>query len=82
MGTAVVRVPDTTKSVIQEIAREKGRTEASVVSDAVKEMRRRMFLEAGNDAYALLRADEKASREFDEDVNALDAALNDGLEGY
>lgn len=82
MGTAVVRVPDATKSVIREIAKQKGTTEANVVSDAVKEMRRRIFLEAGNEAYARLRADTKASKEFDEEISDLDATLSDGLERY
>lgn len=82
MGTAVVRVPDSTKSAIKEIAQKTGTTQANVVSEAVSELRRKMILEAGNEAYARLRADAKASKEFDEEIKAWDATLTDGLEKY
>ena len=67
METGVVRVPDTTKATIAELARSRKSTQAEVVTAAVEEMKRRSLLEAGNEAYARLREDAKASREFDQE---------------
>jgi len=67
METGVVRVPNTTKATIAELAKSRKSTQAEVVTAAVEEMKRRSFLEAGNEAYARLREDANASREFDQE---------------
>jgi hypothetical protein len=42
--------------------------------------RRRLLLEAANAAYAKLRSDPKASKEFDDETRLWDETLLDGLE--
>jgi hypothetical protein len=70
MATSVVRVPEKTKATIAELARSRKTNQGEVVAAAVEEMKRRSLLEAGNEAYARLRADKKASREFDKESEA------------
>jgi len=70
MSTALVRVPEKTKMAIAELAQSRKLTQAEVVTEAVEEMKRRLLLEAGNEAYARLRADAKASQEYDREFEA------------
>ncbi|MCG2795683.1 MAG: ribbon-helix-helix domain-containing protein [Actinomycetia bacterium] len=73
--TTTVRVSNSTKSILEEIAQKTGRSQSRVISDAVEAERRRMILEAGNEAYARLRADEKASKEYDEEFEVWETAF-------
>jgi len=73
--TTTVRVSNSTKSTLEEIAQKTGRSQSRVISDAVEAERRRMILEAGNEAYARLRADEKASKEYDEEFEVWETAF-------
>ena len=73
--TTTVRVSNSTKSVLEEIARKTGRSQSRVISDAVEEERRRMILEVISEDFARLRADEKASKEYDEEFEVWETAF-------
>ena len=73
--TTTVRVSNSTKSTLEEIAQKTGRSQSRVISEVVEAERRRMILEAGNEAYARLRADEKASKEYDEEFEVWETAF-------
>jgi hypothetical protein len=53
---------------------------AAQLEELVERERRQRLIERANDAYARLRADEKAWREWQQELAAWDATLADGLE--
>jgi len=73
--TTTVRVSNSTKSALEEIAKRTGRSQSRVISDVVEAERRRMILEAISEDFARLRADEKASKEYDEEFEIWETAF-------
>ena len=73
--TTTVRVSNITKSILEEIAQNTGRSQSRVISDAVEAERRRMILEAISEDFARLRTDEKASKEYDEEFEVWETAF-------
>ena len=53
---------------------------AAQLEELVERERRQRLIERANDAYARLCADEKAWREWQQELAAWDATLADGLE--
>ena len=79
-GTSIVRISNKAKQTLETLAEQSGETMSCVMDKAIEAYRRRTFLEQTNRAYARLRADEKASREFDQEIAAWDTTLMDGLD--
>ena len=77
--TSLVRISNKSKRTLEELAKQSGRPMLSIMDSAIEVYRRRDVLEETNRAYERLRADEKASREFDLEIQAWDATLADGL---
>ena len=75
-------MPVETREVLRAISREEGISVQEATVRAVTLYRRRRILVEANEAYARLRTDPEASREFDNDPPGWDNALADGLEDY
>ncbi len=78
--SATIRIPASSHSALQELAREQGRTIGQVVNDAIERYARDQFLEGLNEDYARLRANPAAWAEWQEALTSLEGTLLDGLE--
>jgi broad specificity phosphatase PhoE len=78
-NSSIVRINNTTKKTLEELSRKSGEPMLHVIDKAIEEYRRRVFLDETNAAYAKLRKDEKASKEYDREIAEWDATLMDGL---
>ena len=79
MDTATVRVTKTTKGELERTSKELGIPQSKVVSVALKELRKKILLNAICADFVRLRADKEASREYDKEVAAWEG-IPDGLE--
>lgn len=79
-NSGLVRISIKAKETLETLAKKSGEPMLAVMDRAIEEYRRRVFLEETNRAYAKLRADEKASKEFDRELSEWDATLMDGLD--
>lgn len=70
LDTSTVRVPRSTKEELEETSRELGIPQSKVVSVALKEFRKRLFLQQLAADFELLRADPEASKEYDDEFAA------------
>ncbi|MEW6201359.1 MAG: toxin-antitoxin system protein, partial [bacterium] len=77
--SSTVRISKKAKETLQELSSKSGATMLYVLDRAIENYRRRAFLEEVNRAYGRLRADEKASKEFDSEIAAWDTTLMDVL---
>ncbi len=80
MGSAAVRISERAQAILRELASQDGKTMQAVLDDAIEAYRRKRFLEEANAAYAALRADPQAWREEQEEREAWEQTLADGLE--
>jgi hypothetical protein len=80
MNTSTVRVTDVSRDKLRSLARETGLKQQELLDRAVEALRRQVFLESANAAFAELKADEKAWKEELEERDAWDEAMSDGLE--
>ncbi len=76
-----MRIGEKTRAVVRELAHERGVAMHEIIDDAVELYRRQQILNATNKAYAALRADPDAWREYVAEFEEWDATLLDGLEG-
>lgn len=74
----VVRVPDETYQLIQEMAH--GKPMHAVITEAVEELRRKRIFEQANQAYAALRKDPEAWAKEQAELIELEGTLGDGLD--
>jgi hypothetical protein len=79
MGHTTVRINETTRDTLRELARAEGRPMQAVLEQAVETLRRQRFLEAVNSAYGSLRGDAKAWAGIERDRRDWDSTLLDGL---
>ena len=79
MGYGTVRISDSARGTLRELARAEGKSMLALLDEAVEALRRQRFLEQVNAAYARLRDDPDASEEFDAERREWDATLADGL---
>jgi predicted DNA-binding protein len=79
-NSSIVRISSKAKEALEELSRKSGEPMLYVIDRAIEEYRRRVFLEETNIAYAKLRKDEKASKEYDQEMAAWDTTLMDGLD--
>ena len=62
-----------------ELARETNSSIEDVLEQAIETQRRKLVLERTNEAFAALRRDEPAWREYSAELEAWDVTLHDGL---
>jgi predicted transcriptional regulator len=79
MGHTTVRISDSTRQVLREIAKTEGRSMRDLLEEAVETLRRKRFLEQANAAYASVRGDAKAWAAVEDERRSWDATLLDGL---
>jgi predicted transcriptional regulator len=79
MGQTTVRITETTRDALRELAHHEDEPMQAVLERAVEEYRRKRFIERVNDGYAALRADPKAWKEHQADLQLLDRTAADGL---
>ncbi len=78
--TTTIRVNQETRNTISQLAKKRGISMQEAVHEAVEVYRRQQLLEVANTAYAKMRADPKASKDFDDETRLWDATLADGLD--
>jgi hypothetical protein len=79
MGYGTTRISAQAHHVLKELAQAEGRPMAALLDEAVEALRRQRFLESVNAAYASLRSDPRAWRAIEEERQAWDLTLPDGL---
>lgn len=79
MGHTTVRISDSTREILREMARTEGRPMQALLQEAVEALRRKRFLEDVNAGYASLRGDAKAWAAFEKEQRTWDGTLLDGL---
>ena len=77
-----VRITGSSKSALEEIADKIGATQIEVLARAIEEYRRKVTLDTVNESFARLRENEKARKEYEEELGDWDKTLADGVEGY
>ena len=80
--STTVRIAESSKSALEEIADKIGATQIEVLAEAIEEYRRKVILDAVNKSFARLRENEKARKEYEEEREDWDGTLADGLEEY
>ncbi len=80
METLTIRVSRSTHAILRELAAESDMTMAQVVDESVRELRKKQFWADYHASYAALKADPDAWADLQEEVEAWDVALADGLE--
>lgn len=79
MGYTTIRISEGARDSLRRLAAEARRPMQSVLEDAVEALRRQLFLERINAAYASLRADPKKWKRLEVEREAWDVTLGDGL---
>ena len=80
MGSTTVRIDDSMRDVLRQLAAERGISMREVLALAVEAYRRKVFFERLNADYAALRADPQAWAEELAERELWDSTLMDGLE--
>ena len=80
--STTVRIAESSKSALEEIADRIGATQIEVLAEAIEEYRRKVILDAVNKSFATLRENEKVRKEYEEELEDWDGTLADGLEEY
>jgi hypothetical protein len=79
MGYGTIRISDTARGTLRELARAEGKSMLALIDEAVEVLRRQRFLEQVNAAYAALRDDPRAWEEIEAERREWDVTLPDGL---
>ena len=81
MPTSVtVRIRETTRETLRELAAQTGESMQAALDKAIETYRRRCFLEEANVAFQALRKNPEAWKEEQEEREAWEGTLADGLE--
>jgi predicted transcriptional regulator len=80
MATLTVRISDTSRNTLRKLAAKEGASMQAILDKAVESYRRQLFLEEVNKAYAALRQDQGAWAQIEQEREAWDTTLEDGLE--
>ncbi len=80
MASSTVRMRETTRNMLRELASLTGEPMQTVLEHALDRYRRELFLERANAAFAALRDDPAAWKDELEEREAWDATLSDDLE--
>jgi predicted DNA-binding protein len=81
-ATTTIRVSAETHQLLTNLARETGTTIQDVTARAAELYRRERLFAAANAAYAAIHAESQTASEWQAELQAWDATLNDGLEPY
>ena len=79
MGHTTVRISESAREILREMAQIEGRPMQALLEEAVETLRRKRFLEQVNAAYASLRGDAKAWAAVERERREWDRTLLDGL---
>ena len=79
MSYGTIRISDTARGTLRELARAEGKSMLALIDEAVEVLRRQRFLEQVNAAYAALRDDPRAWEEIEAERREWDVTLPDGL---
>ena len=79
MGHTTVRISNSAREILREMARGEGRPMQALLEEAIETLRRKRFLEQVNAAYASLRRDVKAWEAVEQERREWDQTLLDGL---
>jgi hypothetical protein len=77
---SMIRVPESTHSILRELADETGSSMQELLVEAIEEMRRQRMFDLSNAAYAAMRENEDEWQEELRERKLWDVTLADGLE--
>ena len=78
MPTTTIRISDSTRKILGELARQDGKSLQAVIDQAIEHYRRQRFLEGLHGDFAALRRNTEGWNAEKEERAAWDAALADG----
>lgn len=73
------RISEQTHERVVRLSGQTGRSQQEVLDAAVKAYERDLFLDGINEGFAAIRANPGASQDFDDEIEAWDPTLSDGL---
>jgi hypothetical protein len=79
MGYGTIRISDSARGTLRELARSEGKSMLALLDEAVEALRRQRFLEQVNAAYAALRDDPRTWKEVEAERREWEVTLADGL---
>jgi len=79
MGHTTIRISDSARDTLREMAKIEGKPMQALLEEAVEALRRKRFLEEVNAAYASLSGDPKAWATIEAERREWDGTLLDGL---
>lgn len=80
MSSSTVRISETARKTLRVLAEQTGDSMQGILDRAIETYRRHRFLEEVNRAYATVKADPKAWKEYQQELKAWEVTLADGLE--
>lgn len=80
MQSVNVRISANSYQILKTLAQEKGQTMQSLIDQALEDLRRRKILEATNEAFAALKANETEWKEEVAERELWENTLTDGVE--
>jgi len=80
MSSVNVRVSSQSYQLLKSLAQDFGQSMQSVIDEAIEDLRRRKMLEATNEAFSTLKADNKAWKEELKERELWENTLADGVE--
>jgi predicted transcriptional regulator len=80
MQSVNVRISSNSYQILKELARDEGQTMQSLIDAALEDLRRRKILEATNQAFAALKANEGEWKEELAERELWENTLSDGVE--
>jgi len=78
--SSTVRISSSSKKALQEVAKMTGTSQVEVLSEAIEEYRRKIFLREVADSFA--RMSEAELADYRKEAEAWEVTLLDGLEDY
>lgn len=78
MPTTTIRISDSTRKILGELARQDGKSLQAVIDQAIEHYRRQRFLEGLHNDFDALRSDTESWNAEKEERAAWDATLADG----
>ena len=78
MPTTTIRISDSTRKILGELARQDGKSLQAVIDQAIEHYRRQRFLEGLHNDFDALRSDTEGWNAEKEERAAWDATLADG----
>ena len=80
MQSVNVRISSQSYQILKELSRDEGQTMQSLIDNALEDLRRRKILEATNQAFARLKANESEWNEELAERELWENTLSDGVE--